>query len=654
MTRKARELETLAMTAFAAVPLYLTEAVGLASLVVFHVVMVAMMIRVAAGRGPDLLPIPIMRMLAIIYVPFYVIDAAAISESAIAASTHLLLFIAAYQPIEAASNRGNQAQRLLTAALIFIASLATSTHITVMFFAIVFAWLIFRQLMDIAHLETAHSVGRAYPDAPSGRAALFYLTGATLIAIVLFPFLPRVRNPFVQGFSGALPGATTGLSESINFNEPRQNTSDGTIVARVWMDQQTIPFFAPLRLRGTIYDRFRDGEWRQSTYGRRPLSARDGAFVVARANGIPRDAIVQMRPLRGRLFMPVGTFAVIGLPNLYEGPTPDAYHFSQMRTGDVVTFTAKMATRSEPLRATRVPPLNYPVRDDVKALALAIVGNEQRLEQRAAAIERHLSTRYTYVADPASLPRMTVERFLLRERRGHCEYFAAGMVVLLTSLDIPARMAGGFYGGRLNPLTGYITVRREDAHAWVEVWNGTRWTTFDPTPPGLRPGNASEGLLFMYASAVSDSVNYFWDRYILTYGLGDQIGLAAEAITRVRDLAASLRGSVTSSVRQLRSQAFVVLMALLLAGGFAAILVAGRRRPIFDLLAAHLARLGIPVGPSMTLEDALLLVREHHPEHLAELEELVRLYEEEEFSSRRDSARRRELRRKLAEFSSSS
>lgn len=652
MTRRARELETLAMTAFAAVPLYLTHVVGLASLIAFHVLMLGMMLRVAAGKGPDLIPPPIMRVLAIAYVPFYVIDAAAISRSTIAASTHLVLFIAAYQPIEASTNRGNQAQRLLTAALLFIASLATSTHITVIFFVIAFTWLMFRQLMDIAHLETARSIDRAYTEAPSGRAAVFYLVGATMIAAVLFPFLPRVRNPLVQGFGGALPGATTGLSESINFNERRVSSNDGTIVARVWMDQQTIPFFTPLRLRGSIYDRFREGQWRQSNYGRRPLPLRDGAFVLARPSGVAREAVVQMRPMQGRIFVPAGTYAITGLPNLAEGPTRDAYHFFQLRTGAVVTFNAKMATKIEPLRATRVPALNYPVRADVRALASRIVGNEQRPERRAALIEQYLSTRFTYVADPATLPRMTVERFLLAEHRGHCEYFAAGMVVLLTSLDIPARMVGGFYGGRLNPLTGYFTIRREDAHAWVEVWDGSRWTTFDPTPAALRPGNASESLVFMYAAALSDSVTYFWDRYILTYGLGDQIALAAETITRGREIAANLWSGARSRVGELRSQAFVLLMSLVVAAGFAAILLAARRRPIFELLAAHLARLGSPVGPSMTLEEALRDVRERHPEHLAELEALVRLYEEEEFSSRRDAARRRELRRKLAEFSS--
>ena len=650
MTRRARELETLALTALAAAPLYVTEGVGLASLVAFHVVLGLIFIRVAAGRGSELVPTWLMRFFAIAYVPFYVIDIASISRSAISASTHLLLFISAYQPMES-MRKNNQAQRLLTAALLFVASLATSTHISVTLYVIVFAFLMLRQLMYVAHLETASSLDRTYAEAPSGRAATFYLAGSSMIAIALFPFLPRVRNPMVQGFAGGLPGASTALSDTVNFNEPRVSSSDATVVARVWMNQQTIPFFTPLRLRGTIYDRIVVGEWRQTTYGRRPLNPRpDGSYVFARPGGVVRDATVQMRPMGGRLFVPVGTFAISGLSNLAEGPTRDAYHVFQMRGGEVVDFNASMATRTEPLRVTRVRPLNYPIRPEIAAMARQIAGNAQTVEARAARIESYLSTRFTYVADPSTLPRMSVEQFLLREHRGHCEYFAAGMVVLLTSLDVPARMVGGFYGGRLNPLTGYFIVRREDAHAWVEVWDGSKWTTFDPTPAALRPGNAAQGLLRIYASALGDSVNYFWDRYVLTFGLADQITLFADTITRVRDAAMSLRNGMASGVRSLRSQAFAVLMALVVASGLIAILIARRRRPLFDLLATHLARLGIHVGAAMTMEEALRELREQHPDRAIDLEPLVRLYEEEEFSANRDSARRRELRRRLAEL----
>src|SRR3954469_523849 len=100
MTPARREIETLLLTSFAAAPLYATQAVGLLPLLIFHAVMAGIIIRVARGKSPELIPATIMRTIAVFYVVFYVLDAAFISRNAIAASTHLVLFIATYQPIE--------------------------------------------------------------------------------------------------------------------------------------------------------------------------------------------------------------------------------------------------------------------------------------------------------------------------------------------------------------------------------------------------------------------------------------------------------------------------------------------------------------------------------------------------------------------------
>jgi transglutaminase-like putative cysteine protease len=647
MTRRVREVETLVLAMFAAVPLYLTHAIGIVPLVLFHVVMAGILLRVAVGKSPALIPAVVMRVLAMAYVVFYVVDWRLLSHSAIAASTHLVLFIAAYQPIEAMS-RNNQAQRLLTAALIFVASIATSTHITIVVFVIAFAFLMFRQLMYVSHLDTVRSIDHPYAETSSGRAALFYLAGATLIGAVLFPLLPRVRNPFVQGLAGSLPGASSALSESIDFREPRVTTPDTTVVARIWMDQQARPFFAPVRLRGNIYDHFEDGEWKQSFRGLREPASSNGVYTLARRGGLERRATMQQRPQRGKLFLPVGTYAVSGVPNLYEGPVRDTYY---SYSGAMMNMDLWLSYQPEPLRLTRVGMSGHPISPQVAALARSIVGDETDPARQAARIESYFVANFRYVANPTTATRpMSLEQFLLRERAGQCEYFAAGMVVLLNSLDVPARIAGGFYGGRLNPLTGYFTIRREDAHAWTEVWDGRRWLTFDGTPASLRPGTQAASALRTLASALSDSVTYFWDRYILTFGLTDQITLFEDLIAWGRSGAATLRGNIAQQLRSLADRDYLAVLASVLAVGLALIFVSRRRRPLFDVLAGALAREGIEVGPAMTMEEALLLLREQQPDAARHLALLVTMYEEEEFSGRPDRARRRELTRRLAEL----
>src|SRR5262245_8116383 len=218
MSARRREIELILLAMLAAVPLYVTQTIRMAPVLVFHVLMAAMLVRFTAGRGPEIIPASVMRVFAVAYIVFYVIDAAAISRNAIAASTHLVLFICFYQPIEGLQRR-NDAQRLLTASLICLASVATATHISIVPFVIAFGFMLFRQLMAISHEQSAAMTGAATTAIPSARAASFYVAGATVIGIALFPLLPRVRNPLVPGMAGPLASAATGVTGSIDFHE---------------------------------------------------------------------------------------------------------------------------------------------------------------------------------------------------------------------------------------------------------------------------------------------------------------------------------------------------------------------------------------------------------------------------------------------------
>ena len=84
-----------------------------------------------------------------------------------------------------------------------------------------------------------------------------------------------------------------------------------------------------------------------------------------------------------------------------------------------------------------------------------------------------------------------LERFVLEDRVGYCEYYATAMAVMLRETGIPARVAVGFLPGRVtlepDPANGRetteFTVSTADAHAWVEVlFPGYGWVTFEPTP----------------------------------------------------------------------------------------------------------------------------------------------------------------------------
>ncbi len=636
MSERAHEVEALALAMFAAVPLYLTQTISYVPLVAFHAFLLIVTLRVAAGKSAEVVPAKLMRVVGVAYIPFYIVDAALLSRSAIAASTHLVLFIAAYQPIEAVHRRID-GQRLLITGLIFTAAIASATHVTIVPFVVAFAFFFFRQLIHVAHRDSTAAAGVALPELPSSRAAAFYLGATSAASLLLFPLLPRVGTPIIPGFTGSLTNAATGLSDTINLNNQRTISADTTVVSRVWMGQEAIPFFTPLRLRGAVYDRFRNNEWLQ---GRREFTALpmspNGSVRIARDSGFTRRAYAQQRFVTGtRLFLPAGTYQIDGVPQVYEGPTRDVYMVWQPR-GDMIAYDLRLAREVSPLEVRHVPVTNYPVTPPVAAMARQIVGTHTDPMQQAADVERYLSTTFRYVPDPSQIGRrMTVDDFLLNERRGHCEYFAAGMVALLSSLGTPARIVGGFYGGKLNPLTGYFVVRREDAHAWVEVYDGASWRTFDPTPPSLRPGYAKGGLIAVYASALSDSLNYFWDRHILTFGLVDQLRLFVDTFGRVRDALAAAQRSARRAGEV--AAAMLAVVALIF-------VVARQRRSPFELLRRTVARLGVDVGPAMTIEEALSRLP---AADAAALAPLIDLYERGRFSARPPRGVRAAIRKSM-------
>jgi protein-glutamine gamma-glutamyltransferase len=640
MSARRHDIEALLLPMFAALPLYATQTIGVAPLLVFHTVMAAMIVRVARGKGPDVIRPALMKVLAIGYIAFYGIDLAVISRNAIASSTHLALFIAAYQPIEGMS-RDNRGQRLLSAAMLFVASIATATHITILPYVIVFGFLIYRQLIYSSRMDSLISIGMPPSPQPAGWAAGFYVGATSMLAVALFPMLPRVRNPFVPGMTGALNNATTGLSDTIDFREPREIEPDPSVVSRVWMSRDAVAFFTPLRLRGAIYDRFDENQWRQSSRSYVPVEMREGTARVAKPAGLTRVAQIQQRLIvNGRLLLPAGTVGVSGLGQVYEGPTRDVFQIFQIRKAQSINYEVTMARFTTPVRQHMVHVTNYPVTAPVAAMARLITGGVTDTMGQAGAIEHYMSTRFRYIPNPALIGHaMSVDSFLLRERRGHCEYFAAGMVALLSSLNVPARIVGGFYGGQFNPLTGYYVIRREDAHAWVEVWDGKAWQTFDPTPAGLRPGSGQSGTWTALAAALGDSVSYFWDRYILTFGLGDQITLAFGAVQSLRDSLAALQRSAQLGLQSIRGRGALELLAIVMLLGLTIALIARRRRSLFALLAARLHELGVDVSASMTMEEALERLRATRPDVAREMAQLIELYEEERFSARQDRAR---------------
>jgi hypothetical protein len=105
---------------------------------------------------------------------------------------------------------------------------------------------------------------------------------------------------------------------------------------------------------------------------------------------------------------------------------------------------------------------------------------------------------------------------------------------------------------------------------------------------------------------------------------------------------------MTTALHTAALRTYISLLAMLVVAGFVAVMMARRRRSLFDLLAAHLHLLGIDVGPSMTMSEALNRLRITHPAAAADLAPLIAMYEAERFSGKQERARVRRIRAALA------
>ncbi|QTD43060.1 transglutaminase domain-containing protein [Sporosarcina sp. Te-1] len=129
------------------------------------------------------------------------------------------------------------------------------------------------------------------------------------------------------------------------------------------------------------------------------------------------------------------------------------------------------------------------VPDRVKELAKTITENEESVYDKAKAIERYFRNNgFTYDQKNVPIPREGedyVDQFLFDTKRGYCDNFSTSMVVLLRSVDIPARWVKGFAPGESklnNQRERVYEVTNNEAHSWVEAYMpGIGWMPFEPT-----------------------------------------------------------------------------------------------------------------------------------------------------------------------------
>ncbi len=182
------------------------------------------------------------------------------------------------------------------------------------------------------------------------------------------------------------------------------------------------------------------------------------------------------------------------------------------------TYSPETLRRSPPdippeIRETylQLPPLD----PRVAQLAQSVTSGAANEYDRAMAVQTYLQTQFGYTLEqPSPAPADPLAHFLFVRRKGHCEYFATAMTVMLRTLGIPARYATGFLPGEFNDIGGDYIIRASDAHSWVEVYfPDFGWITFDPTPAGA----SEQGGFFARLAHYWDWIELTWNDWIINF-----------------------------------------------------------------------------------------------------------------------------------------
>ena len=123
------------------------------------------------------------------------------------------------------------------------------------------------------------------------------------------------------------------------------------------------------------------------------------------------------------------------------------------------------------------------------------------------------------IHDPSIDP---VEDFLFNRKKGHCEYFASALALMLRAVDIPTRLVTGFKGGNKQGYSDSYVVQHRHAHSWVEAYIDHRWITLDAIPAGRRQSVDSIAEDASVWQAIEQAARLLWSQNVVGMTLSKQ------------------------------------------------------------------------------------------------------------------------------------
>ncbi|MFY9608588.1 MAG: DUF3488 and transglutaminase-like domain-containing protein [Blastocatellia bacterium] len=531
------------------------------------------------------------RTLAIAYVPFVFVDAVFLSGSRVVALVHMTLFVSAAKLFQTKRDRDwvflyliAFFQMLLAAGLTFNAVFVASLAAFLFFFmSTLAAFEIRRTRREVSHIDEEVTTRLKQParmkyrakEEPRTRRSVRarYLLGASFLQLVvvsaltlpLFFLIPRLGNgSMVRGFGD--DDSITGFSERVELGQVAKIKSSQRVVMRVQLDRKPPRY---LRWRGVALERYDGRGWSLYDGQRTKGDHQDGTIAGEPASKNARfefvhvlgerspnpGGLIEQRIVREPLDTPT-LFAALrpirlrgAIGNVRRDIHTEALAGDGLRGRTVYSVVSDVSVPTEQDLRAESPAaspelirrlyLEKPRRLDprISQLAREITRNAPTPYDKAKAIENYLKTRFRYTLNITINGEDPLAEFLFDVREGHCEYFATAMVIMLWTLEIPARIVNGFQMGEYNDLNDLYTVRDSDAHSWVEAYfpRSQTWVEFDPTPASGINDYSQGGLLSRFRKYM-DAMEVFWLDYIVTLDSEEQASLMVDLQHRLLSL----------------------------------------------------------------------------------------------------------------------
>ncbi|HME34087.1 MAG TPA: transglutaminaseTgpA domain-containing protein [Candidatus Sulfotelmatobacter sp.] len=509
--------------------------------------------------------------LSVAYFIFFAADYFIFSHSFLPATIHLALFGVVVRMFSLRRERDHVTLAILAFLMVLASAVLTVDSIFLFSFAVFMMMAVGTfVLMEMRGSGHAANIQARHSNDPKEHRHLAFALARVAPALMLMILLSGTAVFFLMprmsaGYMGAYSFGTnisSGFSDHVQLGQIGQIQQSSALVMHIEIDGDRVGG-SDLHWRGVALADFDGHTWsnprEQFILQRQP----DNSFRVPPANAELRSSVTpyvtqnlaRRHMIHYRVLMePIGTNVFFLAPwardvsgnyrMLAADSSGAVYNFDTSRAisryeadSDIATAAPaelRAAGQNYPTQVTATY-LRLPEIDPrVPRLAAQITNSASNDFDRATALENYLRTRFGYTLElPQTAVKDPIANFLFERKRGHCEYFASSMAVMLRTLGIPSRVVTGFRSDEFNDLTGKYVVRAKDAHAWVEAYfPGSGWQTFDPTPAGASGTPEGWSRLALYVDAISS----FWRDWVVSYDTSHQYALGQAAFSGSRGL----------------------------------------------------------------------------------------------------------------------